>query len=136
MNEKGLTLFRLIGFFLIIGALLTIVFPSVTNFFGNSGKLATFLSYEDSMEDAAEKAVRNCVANGSLDCVNPSKGESKDIKLSYLINKGYIKDIKAPNGGQCNYSDSYVHVKGNGNLNYSYTVCLVCEGYRTNNPIC
>ncbi len=136
MNEKGLTLFKLIGFLVVIGAVLTFAFPGVTNFFNSTGKLATFLSYEDKMEDAAVEAVKNCVANGSLDCYNPSKGETRDIKLSYLINKGYIKEIKAPNGGQCNYSDSYVHVTGNGNLNYSYTVCLVCEGYRTNNPIC
>ncbi len=135
MNEKGLSLFRLIGIIVVIGAVLTIVFPGVSNFLGN-GKLATFISYEDDMEDAAIQAVRNCVASGSFDCVNPSKGEHKDIKLSYLINKGYIKDINAPNGESCDYDKSHVHVIGNGNLNFDYKVCLVCGSYQTKDEMC
>ena len=135
MNEKGVSLFQLIGVIIIIGALFTIVFPGVNTLLGN-GKLATYIAYENTMEDAAIDSVRNCVANGNKDCVNPSKGETKIINLDYLVNKGYIKEIKAPNGEKCDLERSYVKVIGNGNLNFDYKVCLYCNNYKTDDEDC
>ena len=117
MNERGVSLFQLIGVIIIVGALFTVVFPGVNTLLGN-GKLGTFIAYESTMEDAAAESVKNCVANGNLDCVNPSKGESKNIQLIYLVTKGYINEIKAPNGEKCDLEKSYVKVIGNGNLKF------------------
>ena len=134
MNERGVSIFRLIGVVFVIGVMLTVVFPGVSSFLDKG--LGTYISYEDQMEGAAVVAVKNCVGSGSFDCVNPSRGEENDISLDYLLKKGYIKEFNAPNGETCDLEKSHVHVIGNGNLNYTYKVCLYCKNYKTEDSYC
>ena len=134
MNEKGVSLFRLLGVIFVIGLMLTVVFPGVSSFLDKG--LGTYISYEKDMKAAATESVRNCVASGTYECVNPSKGESKDISLEYLLKKGYIKEFNAPAGEVCNLKKSHVHVIGNGNLNFDFKVCLYCNNYQTEDENC
>lgn len=135
MNEKGVSLFKLIAVVLGIGAFFTFIFPGVNTLL--NGTTGVFRSYESTMEDAAVEAVKNCVGSGSFGCVNPSKGETKDIYLSYLIKKGYIDEIATKNGSTCDAEKSFVRVIGKGNLKFDYKVCLYCgRSYTTDDEMC
>lgn len=135
MNNKGLSLIELIGVIIIIGVIASIAIPNVSKYIDN-GKMATFLTYEKSMEDAATNAVLECIGNSSTKCEVPEKGKISTIKLTTLIEEGFIDEIKAPNGGSCDLDRSFVKVENRGNLNYKFKVCLYCDDYTTDDSLC
>lgn len=135
LSNRGFSLFEVLGVIVIIGIIGTIAAPSIQNFIGN-GELSTFISYENSMEDAATNAVLECIANNSSRCNIPDKGETNNIYLNSLIDDGYIEQIKSPKAGNCDVNKSFVRVENRGNLNYKFKVCLYCDGYTTDDELC
>lgn len=134
MNKKGFTLIEIIGAFIVIGLIATVAVPGVSKYI-QKGKLTTFLTYEDSMEEAATNAVLRCIGSNSRNCEVPEKGYSTDIKLNKLIEDGFIDEMKSTDG-TCNMEKSFVRVENRGNLNYKFTVCLFCDSYTSDNDIC
>lgn len=136
MNNKGATLFEIIGVIIVIGVIATIALPGVSKFI-NKGNLTTFVAYERSMEDAAKNAVLDCLGSNSQICDVQFKGETKNIKLSYLVEEGFIDPTSKDSSlGKCDSEKSYVRVEGRGNLNYKFNVCLYCDGYKSDDEIC
>ena len=135
LNNKGFSLVEVLAVIIIIGVIATIAAPTVSKYI-NGSKLTTFIAYENSMEDAAKNAVLDCVGNNSSKCELPEKGETNEIKLSYLINEGFIDEIKSPDGGKCDFDKSFVRVENRGNLNYKFKVCLYCDEYTSDEDIC
>ena len=135
LNNKGVTLVEILAVIIIIGVIATIAAPSVSKYISGT-KLTTFVAYEDSMEDAAKNAVLDCVGTNLSKCELPEKGEIKEIKLSYLINEGFIDPIKTSKGSSCDFEKSFVRVENKGNLNYKFKVCLYCADYTSDNSIC
>lgn len=135
MNKKGFTLIEIIGAFIVIGLIATVAVPGVSSYI-QKGKLTTFLTYEDSMEDAATNATLHCIGNNSKNCEVPEKGEVIDVKLQNLIDGGFIDEMKSTDAGKCDMNKSFVRVENRGNLNYKFTVCLYCDSYTSDNNIC
>jgi type IV pilus assembly protein PilA len=135
LNNKGFSLIEILAVIIIIGVIATIAAPSIQEFVG-SGKLTSFIAYEDSMEDAATNAVLDCIANNSSRCDIPEKGNTSKIFLNTLIEDGFIDNIKDPSGGNCDVNKSFVRVENRGNLNYKFKVCLYCDSYTTDNELC
>ncbi len=135
MNNRGLSLFEMLGVVVVIGIIGIIAVPSVTQYIGR-GRLTTFLTYEKSVEDAATNAVLECIGNNSTRCEAPEKGKITIIKLDDLINEGYIDPLKLDDKGSCNTEKSFVRVENRGNLNYKFKVCLYCDNYVTDNELC
>ena len=135
LNTKGFSLIEILAVIVIIGVIATIAVPSVQEYIGG-GKLATFIAYENSMEDAATNAVLDCIANNSSRCNIPEKGETTKIYLNTLIEDGFIDGMKTPSGGSCDANKSFVRVENRGNLNYKFKVCLYCDGYTTEDELC
>ena len=135
LNTKGFSLIEILAVIVIIGVIATIAVPSVQEYIGG-GKLATFIAYENSMEDAATNAVLDCIANNSSRCNIPEKGETTKIYLNTLIEDGFIDGMKTSSGGSCDANKSFVRVENRGNLNYKFKVCLYCDGYTTEDELC
>ena len=135
MNNKGISLIEMIGIIIVIGVIATIALPSVSNFI-SKGSLTTYLTYEKSMEDAATNAVLDCIGNNSPKCDVQLKGEIQDIKLSTLIDEGFLDPMKDEKIEKCDSEKSFVRVENRGNLNYKFKVCLYCDGYTTDSDIC
>ena len=135
LNNKGFSLLEILAVIIIIGVIATIAAPTVSKYVSGS-KLTTFIAYEDSMEDAAKNAVLDCVGNNSSKCELPDKGKTSTIKLSYLVEEGFIDEITPPKGGKCDLEKSFVRVENRGNLNYKFKVCLYCDDYTSNDSIC
>ncbi len=135
MNNKGFSLVEMLAVIIIIGIIGFIAAPTVSQYI-NGSRLTTFIAYEDSMEDAAKNAVLDCVGVNTSKCELPEKGESSVIKLSYLIDEGFIDPMTTPSGGICDAQRSFVRVENKGNLNYKFKVCLYCDDYETSNDIC
>ena len=135
MNNKGVSLIEIIGVIILIGIVGIIAIPGVSKYILNA-RLTTYLAYEDSMEDAAKNAVIDCIGKSSRSCDVPSKDESTDVKLSTLIEEGFIDEFTTPSGGSCDLNKSFVRIIGRGNLNYKFKVCLYCDGYNTSDSMC
>ncbi len=135
MNNKGMSLIELIGVIIVIGVIATIAVPGVSKFI-NKGSLTTYLTYEKSMEDAATNAVLDCIGNNSPKCEVQAKGENRDIKLSTLIEDGFLDPMKDEKIEKCDSDKSFVRVEYRGNLNYKFDVCLYCDGYQTDSDMC
>ena len=135
LNNKGLSLFEMIGVIVIIGVIATIAVPSVTKYI-NRGELTTFLSYEKSIEDAATNSVLECIGNNSHTCEVPEKGKINVVKLQGLIDEGYIDPLNLGDKGSCDAEKSFVRIENRGNLNYKFKVCLYCDNYVTDDDLC
>ena len=134
MNNKGLSLFEMLAIIVIIGVIGMIAVPSVSKYI-NRGQLATYLTYEKSMEDAATNAVINCIGNNSTKCEPPEKGKVSIVKLDELISEGFIDPLELSDE-TCDTNKSFVRIDNRGNLNYKFKVCLYCNSYTTDDEIC
>lgn len=135
MNNKGLSLFEMLGVIVVIGVIGIIAIPSVAKYI-NRGQLATFLTYEKSVEDAATNAVIDCIGNNSKQCEAPEKGKVTIVKIQELIDGGYVDSLELANNDSCDFEKSFVRVENRGNLNYKFKVCLYCNRYTTDDEIC
>ena len=133
-KKNGFTLIELLGVIILLGVISLIAVSSVTKFL-DSSKLTTFVAYESSMKTAAKNAIINCIEHYSNKCDVPEKNETNRIKLSYLIEEGFLDEIKTSNDDKCDIERSFISVKNKGN-GYDIDVCLYCDNYKTNSNIC
>ena len=134
-NRKGFTLIEIIAVVVILGILALIAIPSVSSYISNSRKEA-YKAHEKTMEESA-KSMTVEVINGKDDYVLPSKGRSKVVRLSELLEKEYLNELDDPaTGNKCDASSSFVVIKNTGNSNYEYKACLTCGSYITDDSEC
>lgn len=135
LNNKGVSLIEMIGVIIVIAVIASIAIPNVSKYLDRSS-MATFLTYEKSMEDAAKNGVLECIGNSSAKCDIQEKGNSNEIHLKTLIDEGYLSEIKTKDGQVCDAEKSFVRVENRGNLNYNFKVCLYCDDYITDDDLC
>ena len=133
--KKSFSIIEFFSMIIVIGLIAIIIAPSVSKYLEPT-ELTTFAAFENNIESSAKDAVLKCISNSSPKCLLPEKGDTKDIKVSYLIEEGFIDEPKISKYGTCDTSKSFVRVENKGNLNYKFKVCLYCEGYKTDNSIC
>ena len=131
-NKKGFSLVELIAVIIIIGIIALIAVPVVSNYVNNS-KDKTYITYENSMTQAAENKVLTCESDASLKCVLPDTvNEKTKIQLYELIEQGFIDNMKNPDSEEfCDADRSYVEVTKTGLSDYEYEACLYCGDYET-----
>ena len=131
-NKNAFTLVEIIAAVIIMGIIAIIAVPSVIRYINDSTE-TTYLSYENSMEDAAKNHVIKCISENDPNCLLPEKGEKKVVYLSDLVNSGYIDDMKDPNSDSfCESEISHIEITNSGEADFSYTACLYCGEYKTN----
>ena len=135
-NNKAFTLIEIIAVIIIIGIIALITITAVNNYI-NDASNTTYLSYENAMKSAAESNVADCMGGNINECNLPDQKEKKIKKLNSLIEEGYIDELKDPEGdGYCDPNLSYVEIYNEDASNYTYTACLYCGEYSTENVNC
>ena len=131
-NKKGFSLIELIAVIIIIGIIAIIAIPVVSNYV-NSSRDKTYVTYENSMTQAAKNKVLTCENDASLKCELPDTINAKTkIKLYELIEQGFIDNMKNPGSEEfCDADNSYVEVTKAGLSDYEYEACLYCGEYKT-----
>ena len=147
MNEKGFTLVELLAVIVIIGLLSSIAVVAYNSFIDNARE-RVYKTYEDTMKAEAEMYYIN--NTGDL----PTVGNSKKLRLSYLLANNKIDKINNPDdenetcSSTIEKKDSFIliergqHIRDeDGNIenhfNLTYTVCLKCgNNYETDLAIC
>lgn len=132
MNQKGFSLVELLGTIVLLGIIMLIAVPSVTQFLGKSKT-----TYYQSTLDNIESATIDYFIDHSDEI--PNTKESKTVQLSDLIEQEYIATIKDPDTKEdCNLSKSYIKVTNEGydkekeslkkgaNMKLKFAVCLMC----------
>ena len=133
-SNKGFTLVELLGVIIVIGIVSLIAIPSIAKYI-DGGKLTTFIAYEKSMKTATDNAIMECIENNSYRCDIPDNNESGKVDLLYLIEEGFLDEIKVSDGETCDINRSFVNIK-NINHKYEYDVCLYCSNYTSESNIC
>lgn len=137
-KKNGFTLIEILAVIIILGVLMLIAVPAVTEYVTNS-KSSTYQSYTEEMKGSAKNMMIDCIANNDTSCVVPDKGQSTIVFLSELIDKGYSDILKDPQGdGDCDSTRSYIKVTNNGSTgaDYTYETCLYCSKYETKSTLC
>lgn len=135
-DKNAFTLVEIIAAVIVMGIIAIIAVPSVIRYINDSTE-TTFLSYENSMRDAARNHVIKCISENDPDCLLPEQGEKKLVYLSDLVNSGYIDDMKDPNSDNfCESEISYVEITNSGEADFKYTACLYCGKYKTEDVAC
>ena len=135
MRKNSFSIIEFFSMIIVIGLIAIIVAPSVSKYLEPT-ELTTFAAFENNIESSAKDAVLKCISSSSSKCLLPDKDNFKDIKVSYLIEEGFIDYSKVSKNGKCDIDKSFVRVENKGNLNYKFKVCFYCEGYTTDNNIC
>lgn len=105
-NKKGFTLIELLAVIIILGILMIIAIPSVTNYISNSRKSA----YVNTAKE---------IVSGTRNVVNEGKLGIYDSDTTYYISSGYIKTENASKSPYGEFVQAYVIVTYDGK-GYSY----------------
>ena len=123
MKKKGFTLIEILAVIIILGIVAIIAIPAVSSYITDS-RNKTYKAHEANMEEAAKSLTVECI-DGKEVCTLPDKGNSSEIYLSELIEKGFTERLQNPQGGgYCNEELSYVRVTNTGNSDYEYQASL------------
>lgn len=139
MNRKGFTLIELIAVIALLAMVLILATFSLSSYLMR-GREKSFDIIVNSFEDGVLEAYTSCVANptGSNFCTNhdiPTYGQSDTIRLSEIVNEGFIEKIKNPwnTSEKCDVDNSYVTVTRDdaNNISFTYKTCLICGTHRS-----
>lgn len=134
-DKKAFTLVEIIAVIVILGVITLIAVPSVVKYLDDTRK-TTYLSYENTMENAAKNITIGCLENPNGSCEAPRENEKQIYYLNELVEKGYLDLMKDPEGtGFCDGELSYVEIANTGR-EYVYYACLYCGNYKTENATC
>ncbi len=128
MNKKAFTLVELLAIIIVLGLILTIVVPKIFSTIQKS-KEDVYKVKENQMKKAAEDYTlyKNITMPNSI-------GDTININLTELINAKLVNQIKDLNDDSI--CQGFVLVTKTNSQNYSYTPCLMCNTYSTNNSSC
>ncbi|HHT38181.1 MAG TPA: DUF5011 domain-containing protein, partial [Mollicutes bacterium] len=115
MKKKGFTLIELLAIIFIIGIVLVITVPSVSNIIVNSYKR----SYELNLS-SLKKAAKDYVVKKS---VRIKDGEQKIVTINRLVQENFIKEVRDPQSKEL--CEGYLVITKNGK-NYTYEPFLKC----------
>ena len=137
-KTKAFTLIEIIAVIIIIGIIALIAVTSVSQYI-NDASNTTYMSYENAMKGATANRVTDCIGGNIYndECILPNPSEKNIVFLNDLIAGGYIDELKDPEGdGYCDSNLSYVEIYNEDTSNYTYTACLYCGEYSTENATC
>ena len=136
-NKRGFTLIELVAVIVILGVLLIVAIPAVSQYIKQTRE-TTYTSHEVTMEEATRAYTIDCLKNNEKDCTVPHDNESINVYLDKLIEKEYVEKLQDPQkpGSYCSPDKSFVKVIKDGTSDYKYQVCLFCSGYLTSDSIC
>ena len=119
-NQKGFTLVELLVAITILGIILVIALPQLSNIQQNN-KTTKYRKYADTMLTSAklytDSYTEDMFGNNKSGCV--------DIPYDDMKDKDLLKDIKV-DGSTCKSDDSYIRVR-KANDHYFYEVSIVCK---------
>ena len=137
-NKKGFTLIELLSVIVLLGLLLSLLFPAISKYIIQT-KDETYSMYEADMKTSAKNMMTECIEKNDDICI-PKAGYKKKITLSELISRGYTDRLRDPedDSKECDPFESFVVVENdNTNVtNLKYNVCLVCGSYKTKGEVC
>jgi prepilin-type N-terminal cleavage/methylation domain-containing protein len=120
MKEKGFTLVELLTVIVILGIILILAIPNISNSI-NAARKEAFIKDEEELARATESFIVN-----NPKYIPRNIGDSKEVKLSDLLNAKAINTIASPenNKKSCN---GYVIVTKVEDKKYTYMPHLNCE---------
>ncbi len=126
MNNKGFSLIEMLAAVAILGILGTIAVISTTKYLEST----RYKSYVMMSKSTAE-AMENCIIHGNnSECRHTTTLYS--VKTDYLLENGYLKDLKNPRSGHANCTGEVKVIpstENNETINYQYEVTLNCPGF-------
>lgn len=128
MNKKGFTLVELLAIIIVLGLILVIVVPKIFSTIQKS-KEDIYKVKEHQLKKAAEDYTlyKNITMPNSI-------GDTITINITDLINEKLINQIKDLNDDSI--CQGFVLVTKTNSQNYSYSPCLTCTNYSTDNSNC
>jgi prepilin-type N-terminal cleavage/methylation domain-containing protein len=120
MNKRGFTLVELLAIIVILGVILVIAIPKVSESI-NISKIEAFIKDEEELVRATESFIAQ-----NVKYIPQNIGDTKEVKLSDLQNEKFIYTVVNPNDNKatCN---GYVLVTKTGDKKYDYVPHLNCE---------
>ena len=136
-NQKGFTLIELVAVIVVLGVLLIIAIPTISNYI-KEARDVSYDSHEKALVEAARSYTIDCINKNEKDCTVPHDNETINVYVDRLIEEEYIGKLQDPKNqsAYCSPDKSFVKVTKDETSNYVYESCLFCSGYKTDNPIC
>lgn len=111
-NDKGFTLVETIAVIIILGVVLSIAVPSITNVVKSTNKNRMISDAETFISEVKEYVESDTIGN------TPNDNKYKLVNIKSKLSK-------SPYGGNYNMESSFVIINNN-----SYTVCLTDDKYK------
>ena len=136
-DRKGFTLVELVAVIIVLGVLLVIAIPTISNYIKGARDIS-YDSHEKALQEAAKAYTIDCIKNNEKNCTVPHDDETINIYVDRLIEDEYIGKLQDPKnqGAYCSADKSFIKVSRTEDNDYEYEACLFCTGYTTDNPIC
>lgn len=127
-NNLGFTLVELMAVIIVLGVISVIVIPSAMKMV-NDNSLKIYKIKEKEIMNATKD-----YAKYSKDFVAPTSSEARYVTIEKLVSGNYInKILDNKSGNECN---AFAKITLNNIHGYDYEVCLICDEYTTNKPLC
>ncbi len=124
-NNKAYTIMEVLAVIILIGIILIITFPLITN-----AIIKSKYRYYESQENTLLLAGRDYFT-ADRTRLPKAEEEEKTISLRTLVNEGYTKPILDTSKDGCNQDETTITVKRLGKGEYRYYVRLKCNDYDT-----